>query len=309
MTISELAGNIDTAGIKKLPGWLFEKDRMPEWGKCTYIMGIINLTPDSFSGDGLAVNENYLSHAISLAEEFVRDGADILDIGAESSRPGSEPVSAQTELARLLPVLEVLLEKDLPVLVSIDTWKSTVAEKCLEMGANWVNDIWGLTADPGLAVVIAKQKAGVILMHNRSKSGEFRDLGDLGKSYDGAQYDDFMLEIKAGLQHSIDSAHSAGIADEKIILDPGIGFGKSQVQNLALINRLDELKTLGFPLLVGPSRKSFIGRVLDLPVEDREEGTAAAVAVSIVRGADIVRVHDVRKMSRIARMADAIVRD
>ncbi len=309
MTIGELAENINASGVRKLPGWIFNKNRMPEWGKRTYIMGIINLTPDSFSGDGLTANENYPSDAVAQAEDFVRSGADILDLGAESSRPGSEPVSSETELARLLPVLEILLEKDLPSLISIDTWKSSVAEKCLSLGADWVNDIWGLSADPALAPVIAEHSAGIVLMHNRSKSGAVRDLGNLGKSYDGDEYDDFMHEILAGLQHSVDIAHSADIADDRIIIDPGIGFGKSQEQNLALIDRLDELKSLGFPLLVGPSRKSFIGRVLDLPVEDRLEGTAAAVAVSIVRGADIVRVHDVKEMAHIARMTDAIVRN
>ena len=308
LTISDIVSNIDTSGIKKLPAWNFSKSGMPDWGKRTYIMGIINLTPDSFSGDGLIQKENYPAQAIKQAEEFVQDGADILDLGAESSRPGSEPVSAETELARLLPVLEGLLKKDLPSLISIDTWKSKVAEKCLSMGADWVNDIWGLAADPDLASVAASHKAGIILMHNRSKSGEIRDLGGLGKSYAGAHYDDFMQEIKEGLQHSIDSARSAGIANEKIILDPGIGFGKSQEQNLSLINRLNELKSLGFPLLAGPSRKSFIGRVLDLPAEDREEGTAAAVAVCIMRGADIVRIHNVRMMTRVARMTDALIR-
>jgi dihydropteroate synthase len=211
-------------------------------------------------------------------------------------------------LERLLPVLGSLRERDFPVIISVDTWKAEVAEECLKAGADWINDIWGLTADPDLASVIASHEAGVVLMHNRSKSTAIKDLGSLGKSYEGSDYEDFMREIKSEMHHCVEIARSAGIRDEKIILDPGIGFGKSQEQNLALINHLDEIKSLGYPLLVGPSRKSFIGQVLGLPVEEREEGTAAALAVSIVRGADIVRVHDVSKMARVVRMTDAIVR-
>jgi len=307
-TIRELSEKIDSTGVHLYVDGNAAAAKMPQWGLRTYIMGIINVTPDSFSGDGLAVDDDFSVRAIRQAEEFVRDGADILDLGAESSRPGSEPVSAETELARLLPVLEGILALKLPVIISIDTWKSDVAEKCLAAGADWINDIWGLTADPALAGVIARHHAGVVLMHNRSQSGAVNDLGALGKSYEGVLYGDFLQEIKAGLMQCVDTARSAGIPDGHIILDPGIGFGKSQEQNLALINRLNELKELGFPLLSGPSRKSFIGRVLDLPVEEREEGTAAAVALSIARGADIVRVHNVKMMSRVARMSDAILR-
>jgi len=271
-------------------------------------MVILNLTPDSFSGDGLVDGRDLTTRALAQAVEFLDAGADILDLGAESSRPGSQPVSVKTELERLLPVLDALRKRDLPAVISVDTWKSQVAKKCLEAGADWINDIWGLNADPHLAAVIASHQAGIVLMHNRSKSTAVKDLGGLGKSYEGSEYEDFMREIKSEIQQSIDIARSAGIQDEKIILDPGIGFGKSQQQNLALINNLDELRSLGFPLLVGPSRKSFIGQVLDLPVDEREEGTAAALTVSIVRGADIARVHDVKMMTRVVRMADAIVR-
>lgn len=281
---------------------------MPVWGERTYVMGILNLTPDSFSGDGLVAGEDLITRALAQADEFLKAGADILDLGAESSRPGSQPVPAETELERLLPVLKTLREKDLPAIISVDTWKSKVAEECLKAGANWINDIWGLKADPQMAAVIADHKAGVVLMHNRSRPASVKDLGNLGKSYEGSDYADFMGSIRSELQQSIEIARSAGIQDEKIVLDPGIGFGKSQEQNLGLINHLDELISLGFPLLVGPSRKSFIGQVLDLPVEEREEGTAAAVAVSILRGADIVRVHDIKPMVRVVRMTDAIVR-
>jgi dihydropteroate synthase/2-amino-4-hydroxy-6-hydroxymethyldihydropteridine diphosphokinase len=307
-TIKDLASEADTRGIRKLPVWIVDRKRMPDWGLRTFVMGILNLTPDSFSGDGMVDGGSLVARALAQAGEFIEAGADILDLGAESSRPGSQPVSIKTELERLLPVLDALRKMDLPAIISIDTWKAEVAEECLHAGADWINDIWGLTADPQLAAVIASHQAGVVLMHNRSKSTAVKDLGSLGKSYEGSNYRDFIQEIKSELQHSIDIARSADIQDEKIILDPGIGFGKSQEQNLALINHLDEIRNLGFPMLVGPSRKSFIGQVLSLPVEEREEGTAAALAISVVRGADIVRVHDVGKMVRVVRMADAIIR-
>ena len=307
-TIADLAGELDSSGVHKFHSPTKPKGKMLEWGKRTYIMGVINLTPDSFSGDGLMAGDNFVERAVKQALEFVRDGADILDLGAESSRPGSQPVSTETEIARLLPVLEAICAKSLPAIISIDTWKPAVAEKCLSTGADWINDIWGLTADPHLASVVAKHSAAIILMHNRSRQGAIMDLGGLGKSYEGAQYHELISGIKASLENSARLALSAGVSQEKIILDPGLGFGKNMQENLELINHLDDFKSLGFPLLVGPSRKSFIGQVLGLPVEEREEGTAAVVALSIARGADIVRVHNVKAMARVARMADAIVR-
>jgi len=279
------------------------------WGKKTYIMGIINLTPDSFSGDGIFSSSDPMQQALTQAEEFIRDGADILDLGAESSRPGAQPVNAEEELDRLLPVLREIKERELPALVSVDTWKAEVAEACLQAGADWINDIWGLRADARLAGVIARYKATVILMHNRSQSAAVRDLGALGSSYSGVNYADLIPDVKSDLTESIRIAKEAGIKKESIILDPGIGFGKTVAQNLALINHLDKFKDLGYPLLIGPSRKSFIGQILDLPVEEREEGTAAAVAIGIARGADIIRVHNVKMMARVAKLADAIVRN
>jgi dihydropteroate synthase len=182
-----------------------------------------------------------------------------------------------------------------------------VAEACLKAGADWINDIWGLRADARLAGIIAEAKATVVLMHNRSKAGATHNLGALGKSYAGGEYKDLIPDIMSDLQVSISIARDAGIAENRIILDPGIGFGKNVAQNLALIDHLDEFKKLGYPLLIGPSRKSFIGQILDLPVEERDEGTAAAVAIGIARGADIIRVHNVKMMARVARMADAII--
>lgn len=279
------------------------------WGKKTYVMGIINLTPDSFSGDGVFMSNDPIQRALGQAEEFIRDGADILDLGAESSRPGSRLLTAQEELDRMLPILNEIKALELPALISVDTWKAEVAEACLQAGADWVNDIWGLKADAQLAEVIARYKAITVLMHNRSQSSAVRDLGTLGSSYTGVHYADLITDIKSDLTASIRIAKEAGIEKERIILDPGIGFGKTVAQNLALIDHLEEFKTMGCPLMIGPSRKSFIGQVLDLPVEEREEGTAAAVAIGIARGADIIRVHNVKMMARVAKLADAIVRN
>ncbi|GAP20664.1 dihydropteroate synthase [Leptolinea tardivitalis] len=273
------------------------------YGQRTYIMGIINVTPDSFSGDGLANSNDPVLGALQHAEEFIQAGADILDIGGESTRPGAEPVSAQQEMDRILPVIETLARANLPCLISVDTYRAATAQSALDTGADWINDVWGLRADSDMAAVCAKANVPVILMHNRSKAGK----AVLGRYVD-VEYTDLLEDIKHDLLECVSHAHKAGIQDKNIILDPGIGFGKTVNQNLELLNRLDEIKSLGYPVLLGPSRKSFIGYTLDLPPEDRLEGTAAAVAVGITRGADIIRVHDVAAMVRVARMTDAIVR-
>lgn len=279
-----------------------------EWGKRTFIMGIINITPDSFSGDGILKGKNPVDSAVKQAKRFVADGADILDIGAESSRPGSESIPASVEIKRILPILQAIHKAGIKAIISIDTYKAETAKICLENGAHWINDIWGLKSDPKLADIIASFNATVILMHNRSRSHAVQNLGKLGKSYSSAKYKNIITNVKADLTQSVNIAKKAGIPDEHIILDPGIGFGKNLEYNLLIINRLDEIKSLGYPVMIGPSRKSFIGQILDLPVEEREEGTAAAIAIGIARGADIVRVHDVRSMARVARMSDAIIR-
>ncbi len=278
------------------------------WGTRTFIMGIINVTPDSFSGDGLIGDDQYVEAALQQAEVFLRDGADILDVGGESTRPGAEMVSEAEELARVIPVVEALIDKFPSVRLSIDTYKAAVAAEALKAGAQWVNDIWGLRADPELASVVSDSESPVILMHNRLSPGSTELRSRLGGRYIGSEYEDLIGEIKEELMQSVHLAHQSGVSDERIILDPGIGFGKTVSQNLELLDRLDEIKQLGYPLLVGPSRKSFIGYTLDLPPDERVEGTAAAVALCIDRGADIVRVHDVGVMARVARMADAIVR-
>lgn len=279
-----------------------------EWGRRTYIMGILNVTPDSFSGDGLlAGGEDWIGRAVAQARGFFADGADLVDLGGESTRPGAQPVGAAEEMARVVPVIERLVAAGLGP-VSIDTYKAEVARAALEAGADMVNDVWGLRRDPALAGVVAAHRAPVVLMHNRSRPEAVTSDPRLGGMYLGTEYHDLLEDVKAELRQSIALAHQAGIPDEHILLDPGLGFGKTVAQNLELIDRLEELRTLGYPLVVGPSRKSFIGRTLNLPAGQRLEGTAATVAVAAARGADVVRVHDVAAMARVARMADAIVR-
>jgi dihydropteroate synthase len=277
------------------------------WGERTYIMGILNITTDSFSGDGLLASGDPLEAALEQARSFVESGADILDVGGESTRPGAEPITAENEMERVLPLVRAMAE-ELDCVVSIDTYKARVAEAALEAGAKIVNDVWGLKVDPDLGRVAASYHAPVILMHNRSSWANAEIKERLGGRYVGMAYEDLLADVKRELLESVALARQAGVPEEHIILDPGIGFGKTVEQNLELIDRLEEIRNLGYPVLLGPSRKSFIGYTLDLPPDQRLEGTAAAVAVGIARGADIVRVHDLGFMRRVARMTDAIVR-
>jgi len=259
------------------------------WGERTYVMGIINMTPDSFSGDGLGTD---VEAALAQARRFVEEGADLIDVGGESTRPGSAPVPLEEELCRVLPVVERLAAA-LETPISIDTYKAEVARQALAAGAALINDVWGFKHDPEIAQVAATYGAPAVLMHNR-KEGVHVDV---------------VAEVLRELQESIDIARRAGVPWENIIVDPGIGFGgKGPEENLALLRDLPELKALGRPILVGTSRKSTIGKVLGLPPDQRLEGTAATVAISIAHGAEIVRVHDVREMMRVVRMSDAIVR-
>ncbi len=278
-----------------------------DWGSRTYVMGILNLTPDSFSGDGLLSTQDAQRAALEQARRFVQAGVDILDIGGESTRPGAQPVSAAEELARVIPVVHAVAA-EFSVLISIDTYRAATAAAALQAGAHLVNDVWSLHADPDLAGVAASFHAPVILMHNRSSWAHAEIKEKLGGRYVGIPYDDLLPDVCRELLESVAIARQAGIPDDAIILDPGIGFGKSVEQNLELLDRLGEIRALGYPVLLGPSRKSFIGYTLDLPPDQRLEGTAAAVAVAITRGADIIRVHDVPEMMRVARMTDAIVR-
>ncbi len=259
-----------------------------KWGERTYIMGIINVTPDSFSGDGLGRD---IEAAVAQGKRFAAEGADILDIGGESTRPNAAPVSEDEELSRVLPVIERLAsEVSLPL--SIDTHKWEVAQQALSAGARMINDIWGLRHDPRLAKLAAEWGVPIILMSNQR----------------GKACEDIMTEVVVGLKESMALAMERGVARENIIVDPGVGFGKTLEQNLEIVCRLDELRCLERPILIGTSRKSMIGLVLDLPPDQRLEGTAATVAISIARGADMVRVHDVAQMARVCRMSDAIVR-
>ena len=263
-------------------------DREFHWGSRTYVMGIVNVTPDSFSGDGVTDLET----AVSQARQMEQDGADLIDIGGESTRPetwSGPGLSADEELARVIPVVQrVATATTVPV--SIDTYKAEVASRAVEAGAGLVNDVWAFRRDPQMAAVVSRAGVPVVLMHNKPGGG----------------YRNLLGEITASLRESVERGRAAGIPDDRIILDPGIGFGKTREENLEIIRRLGELHGLGFPLLVGPSRKSFIGKTLDLPTGERLEGTAAAIALSIAGGADMVRVHDVKAMVRVARMADAI---
>lgn len=259
------------------------------WGQRTYIMGIINATTDSFSGDGVGDDVDL---ALERAQRFVADGADIIDVGGESTRPDFEPISAAEELSRVLPIVE-RLAAELPVPVSIDTYKSEVARRAIAAGASMVNDVWGLKRDADVARVAAE--AGVPLVIAQNQRGD--------------RYQDFFPDLVADLERSIRLALQSGVDRNNIIIDPGIGFGKKVEENLEILRRLRELKSLGCPILIGPSRKSFIGYVLNIPPDQRLEGTAAAVAIGIHNGADIVRVHDVAAMYRLCYMSDAIVRE
>lgn len=264
-----------------------------EWGRRTYVMGVINMTPDSFSGDGLG---NDVDSAIRQALNFQEYGADIIDVGGESTRPpmvyaGAAPTSADEEMARVVPVIEALA-RHLKVPVSIDTHKAGVAKEALRAGAAMINDVWGFTRDPAMAGVAAEAGVPVVLMHNQ----------------DHLEYNDLLPDVIGALRRMRDATVEAGIGRDNIILDPGMGFGKTAEHNLEVLRRLNEFQVLECPLLVGMSRKSTIGKVLGVPPDDRIEGTAATVALSIAKGADIVRVHDVREMARVARMSDAIVR-
>lgn len=259
-----------------------------EIGRKTLIMGILNVTPDSFSDGGKYENPE---DAVQRALQMVEDGADIIDVGGESTRPGHEEVDAETELKRVVPVIEKLANK-LNVPISVDTTKAQVARSAISAGASIINDVWGLQKEAELAGIAAGAGAGVVLMHNKTNKS----------------YDDLMGEIVRFLSKSVEIAENAGISRNSIAVDPGMGFGKTFEQNLETIRRLKEMKSMGLPIALGTSRKSFIGKILDAGVEERIEGTAATVAVGIAEGADIVRVHDVKEMAKVAAMTDAMIR-
>lgn len=268
-----------------------------DFSRKTHIMGVLNVTPDSFSDGGYYLDKD---SAVERALRMEDEGADIIDIGGESTRPGAEPVSLEEELRRTIPVIEALSGR-LRLPVSIDTYKSVVASRAVEAGASIINDISGLRFDPQMASTVAASDAAVIVMHIKGTPGDMQI---------NPSYRELLPEITEYISDSIKIALENGIAEEKIIIDPGIGFGKRPEDNLEIIKNLDLLSQLSRPVLVGLSRKSFIGMILDnAPPEERLEGTAAAVAVSVMKGADIVRVHDVKEMLRVVKVADALRRD
>ncbi len=250
-------------------------------------MGILNITPDSFSDGG---KYNQIEQAVIHAKQMVEDGADIIDIGGESTRPGYERVSDEEEIARVAPVIDAI-SKEISVPISIDTYKSNVAEAALQAGAHILNDIWGAKADPNMATLAASYNVPIILMHNR----------------DNRDYKHFYRDVVNDLFESIQIAKGAGVSDDKVILDPGIGFAKDLSENLEMMRQLDKLVDIGYPVLLGTSKKSLIGQALNLPVDERAEGTAATVCYGIQKGCQIVRVHDVKEVSRMAKMMDILI--
>ena len=279
-----------------------------EWGSRCYLMGILNVTPDSFSGDGVLGQRDPISFAVDQACTFFDCGADMIDIGGESTRPGATPVGISEEIDRVVPVIEAVTSALPDCVISIDTSKAEVATAAIVAGAVIINDIWALNHDENIAGVAADAKTPVILMHNASCASKFERLKKGGAQYTPRSYEHLLDEVCSELLQSAHRAEACGIPSEQIILDPGVGFGKSPSQNLSLINHLDRIRALGYPVLVGPSRKSFISSVLGVEAECRQEGTAAAIAAAVIRGADIVRVHDVTAMKRIVDMCNAIIR-
>ncbi|KOS70326.1 dihydropteroate synthase [Lysinibacillus contaminans] len=259
-----------------------------DFTKETFIMGILNVTPDSFSDGGKYYR---VEAAVAQAKKMVAEGAKIIDVGGESTRPGYERISDEEEIARIVPVIEALLA-EVPAVISVDTYKASVARAAIEAGAHIINDIWGAKSEPEIAQVAADLNVPIILMHNR-KNTEY-----------GA---DFWVTAKADLEESISIAHKAGVPDTHIILDPGIGFAKTTAQNITMMQHLEDLVAMGYPVLLATSRKSMIGNVLKLPVEERLEGTSATVVYGIERGCHMIRVHDVKEMARASYMADVLV--
>jgi dihydropteroate synthase len=287
-----------SSGLQARPAPTRIGPRTFSWGERTYIVGILNITPDSFSGDGLISGSRegrgaVADRAVIQARAMVADGADLLDIGGESTRPGHAVVAADEEIARIVPVLQAI-RADLPdVPLSVDTTKSAVAAAALDAGADLLNDVWGVAPNDDLARLAAERGVPLILMHNRAE----------------ASYMNLMAELIADLWRAIERAVAAGCALEALIVDPGFGFGKALHHNLELLRRLPELHVLGRPIMLGTSRKSTLGRILDLPAGERLEATLATTALAAAAGVDLIRVHDVRANARAARLTDAIVRD
>jgi dihydropteroate synthase len=279
-------------GLPGTPRPLAIGPRTFAWGERTWVMGILNVTPDSFSGDGLLAAADPVAAALDLARRMVADGADLLDVGGASSRPGHAPIPAEEEIARVVPVIRALAAELPGSVVSVDTTSPIVAEAALEAGAHLLNDVWGVTDDEGMVRTAAERGVPIVLMHNRAE----------------ARYRNLVPEVIADLQRALDRAIGAGVPWDNLIVDPGFGFGKTPDHNVALLAGLGALRVLGRPILLGTSRKSTLGKLLDLPPDQRVEATAATTALGIAAGVDMVRVHDVRANARTARVADAILR-
>ncbi|MFT5196018.1 MAG: dihydropteroate synthase [Cellvibrionaceae bacterium] len=282
------------------------------WGDRTYIMGILNATPDSFSGDGISsdlTQTQLIDRAIAQAVNFVDAGADVLDIGGESTRPNSETIDGQIERSRILDVIREV-RKALPqTVISVDTYRAKTAEVALAAGADWINDIWGFKHDSDIAGVAAVADCPVVLMHNGRNRRRLQQDDGAGGYYGYFEYESLIEDVLIECQESIDIALDAGVQEGNIMIDPGIGFGKTAPQNIELMSSLARFKTLGYPILLGTSRKGFIGQYLGgLPVDERVEGTIATCVLGIAAGVDILRVHDVQAVARATRMADVIVR-
>ena len=258
-----------------------------DYTKETFIMGILNVTPDSFSDGG---KYNSVEAALEQAKKMVADGAKIIDVGGESTRPGYERISDEEEIARVVPVIKALV-REVPAIISIDTYKSAVARAAIEAGAHMINDIWGAKADPEMALVAAYYHVPIILMHNRTNQ----------------IYKNYWNDFKSDIEESISIVKKVGVPDEHIILDPGIGFVKNLEQSIETMQRLDELSALGYPVLLATSRKRMIGSILNLPVDERVEGTAATCAFGVMKGCHLMRVHDVKEVARTVKVMDALV--
>ncbi len=280
---------------------------IPDLGRRPLVMGVVNMTPDSFSGDGLLNEPDYVTAAVAQAERMVADGADILDIGGESTRPGAEPVSAEEEIHRTAPVIAAIHARLPAVPLSIDTMKPDVATIALKEGASIINDISRMKQDLAMLRLAASSGAYLVIMHNRTIEGAVSLTPRIGGEYLAPTYENVVSDVVRDLHALAERAKNTGVAADRIILDPGLGFGKTVEQNLLLINEMDKLTSLGYPLLAGPSRKSFIGRVLDSTPEDRLEGTGTAIAICTLRGASILRVHDVKPMARVVKMVSSII--
>ena len=305
--LSDKIGNSDIIKTKEQP--IFTTNLF-KWGTRTYVMGIINCTPDSFSGDGILKKTDIVQTALTQVQTFVNQGVDIIDIGGQSTRPGALQIGVEEELSRVIPVIKAIRAQYPPyqLTISIDTFNAEVAKQALQAGANWINDVWALQHDEEMLDVAAKTNCPVVLMHNSSNKALVNTSKTLGNKFKESSHKNVVNEVKTELQKLVDKAIKSGVKPENIIIDPGIGFGKTVEENFELLRSLQKF-TGDYPILIGTSRKSFIGYTLNTSPQDRLGGTAASVAISIQNGADIVRVHDVKEMIQVTVISDIVNRN